>query len=85
LLFPQPSIFRLWNWASSLGGGKARIRAFFFCACCFRFFALFFLRAFALFLLCAREREIAKKVPGPTFDLTITKENKTYNKKMCKK
>jgi hypothetical protein len=36
-----------------VGGGKARIRAFFFFARYFRFFALFFLRAFALVFLRA--------------------------------
>jgi hypothetical protein len=47
---------------------KARIRAFFLSRSALSlFFALFFLRAFALFFsLRARERECAKKAPAPT-------------------
>jgi hypothetical protein len=49
-------------------GEKARIRAFFLSRSALSlFFALFFLRAFALlFCLRARERESAKKAPAPT-------------------
>ncbi len=49
-------------------GEKAQIRAFFLSRSALSlFFALFFLRAFALlFCLCARERESAKKAPAPT-------------------
>jgi hypothetical protein len=47
---------------------KARIRAFFLSRSALSlFFALFILRAFALFFsLRARERESAKKAPTPT-------------------
>jgi hypothetical protein len=47
---------------------KARIRAFFLSRSALSlFFALFFLRAFALFFsLRARERESAKKATAPT-------------------
>ncbi len=51
-----------------MGGRKsANSRFFSFALGTFAFFALFFLRAFALlFCLCARERESAKKAPAPT-------------------
>jgi hypothetical protein len=51
-----------------VGGAKsANSRFFSFALGAFAFFALFFLRAFALcFSLRARERESAKKAPAPT-------------------
>jgi hypothetical protein len=51
-----------------VGGRKsANSRFFSFALGAFAFFALFFLRAFALlFCLRARERESAKKAPAPT-------------------
>jgi hypothetical protein len=46
---------------------KAQIRVVYFALGAFAFFALLFLRAFALFFwLGARERESAKKAPAPT-------------------
>jgi hypothetical protein len=53
-----------------VGGRKsANSRFFSYALGAFDFFALFFLRAFALvFCLSARERESAKKAPAPTSD-----------------
>jgi hypothetical protein len=53
---------------------KALIRAFFLSHLALSlFFALFFLRAFALFFsLRARERESAKKAPAPTSVCLLT-------------
>ncbi len=68
LAFPLPSGFVLWNRIFTVGGRKsANSRFFSFALGALAYFALFFLRAFALFFwLRARERESAKKAPAPT-------------------
>jgi hypothetical protein len=70
LAFPPAERIWLWNRVSSLmrqRKGKARIRAFFFCARRLRCFSRsFFSRSRTLFSLCVRERESTKKLRPPT-------------------